>query len=164
MVEDVSGNGNLLTVDDDRLPFGLRGTADMVLATKESKMLSNLSTGIRMVIMVRQTIEFQHKAQIFAQLVAASLKVPDHRGLMALVTDLNEDWYFYWMDRINGDNMLMHMRLSRPMNALVVVAVFVNNDAGDSFSVPFYLGKMNIASVRALKPREHRPKKFAGAC
>lgn len=99
VIEDVSTDRDFLAVDDDRLPFSLRGTTDWVLTTKEFKMSSNLSTSIRMVIIVRQSIESQHKEQMFAQLVAASLKAPDNPGVMALLANLNEDWYFTgWID------------------------------------------------------------------
>lgn len=88
-VEDASKSKLLLCVDDKRLPFGLRGTADVAVVDKFAISQDELLAGTRAVFMVRMSIGPSHKAQAFAQLVAINLTESEDLTPVVVLTDLN---------------------------------------------------------------------------
>lgn len=81
--------------------------------------------------MVRRQIGPQGKSQAMAQLLAASLNAPIDGSPLALVTNLNDEWYFMWLEverETSNDwkRSVTQLRLTHPSNAVSFIF-----DAGD---------------------------------
>lgn len=61
-MEDAAIDDSLLCAEDDRLPFGLCGNADIVVVNDIAKKRKDLLAGAIATIMVQKCIEPQHKA------------------------------------------------------------------------------------------------------
>ncbi|KAJ0411708.1 hypothetical protein ATCC90586_002092 [Pythium insidiosum] len=132
---EVSADETLLSVNDEALPFGLRGTASLLLVDRRSLVHDEPLAGVRLVVQVRPRVERDHRSQALAQLIAANLKAPLDCAPMSLVTDLNDRWFFSWF---SATRVVTHVSLEHPGNALAFVAAATASASGSSsFCVSF---------------------------
>ncbi|GLD93247.1 hypothetical protein PINS_up001839 [Pythium insidiosum] len=126
---------SLLTTTDERLPFGLRGTATLLLVDRRSLIHNEPLAGVRMVVEVEAFGCCERRPQALAQLIAASLKAPQGCTPISLVTNLTDCWLFSWLDT---NKTVMHVSLTHPQNALAFIkAATASSDSKTPFSVPF---------------------------
>ncbi|RLN98624.1 hypothetical protein BBJ28_00023032, partial [Nothophytophthora sp. Chile5] len=142
---DVAKNETVLSVRDPRLPFGMSGTADVLLVDCRSTQHLEPLAGVRMVVELKKKVEERHKPQAFGELVAASLKAPLNCTPIGLLTDLNDQWHVSWF---NAEKALTHVSLTHPKNAFDFIAAFIAEPgSATSFRVPFIdrpLAKLKI--------------------
>ncbi|KAG6619957.1 Crinkler (CRN) family protein [Phytophthora cinnamomi] len=132
---DVAKNQTVLSITDPRLPFGMRGTTDVLLVDRRSIQHREPLAGVRMVVELKKKVEQHHKPQAFGELVSASLKAPLNCTPIALLTDLNDQWHFSWF---NEKKVLTHISIAHPENAFDFIAAAVADPASSKpFSVPF---------------------------
>ncbi|KAL4093765.1 hypothetical protein PRIC1_011195 [Phytophthora ramorum] len=132
---DVAKNQTVLSITDPRLPFGMRGTTDVLLVDRRSIQHREPLAGVRMVVELKKKVEQHHKPEAFGELVSASLKAPLNCTPIALLTDLNDQWHFSWF---NEKKVLTHISIVHPENAFDFIAAAVAEPASSKpFSVPF---------------------------
>ncbi|KAH7467148.1 Crinkler effector protein 1 [Phytophthora ramorum] len=132
---DVAKNQTVLSIIDPRLPFGMRGTTDVLLVDRRSIQHREPLAGVRMVVELKKKVEQHHKPEAFGELVSASLKAPLNCTPIALLTDLNDQWHFSWF---NEKKVLTHISIVHPENAFDFIAAAVAEPASSKpFSVPF---------------------------
>lgn len=148
-VEDAAVDPSLLYVEDDQLPFGLCGIADIVIVNDIAKKRKDLLAGTIATILVQKHIERQHKAQGFAELVAISLNTPEGHVPVVCLTNLSNDWYVYWFndyynqigveeaeDSERKHHLVMEAYIMHPPNAIdFLVAATTSKEY--FFRVPF---------------------------
>ncbi|KAE9036717.1 hypothetical protein PR003_g6951 [Phytophthora rubi] len=132
---DVTKDISVLSISDPRLPFGMKGTTDVLLVDIRSIQHIEPLAGVRMVVKLKKKVERRHKAQAFGELVAASMKAPMDCTPIGLLTDLTDQWHFSWF---NEKKVLTHLRIVHPKNAFDFIAKAVVEPASSKpFRVPF---------------------------
>ena len=133
MFLDMANNNNVLSIVDDRLPFRMKGGADVFLADKDAKKNLTPLAGIRMVIALKKNVEEKHKPQAFGQLISSSLMAPRYCAPLSLLTDLNNHWCFTWF---NEEKFVSAMTLHCPKSGFAFIeAVILEQD--NQISIPF---------------------------
>ncbi|OWY95983.1 Crinkler (CRN) [Phytophthora megakarya] len=132
---DVVKDQTALSISDPRLPFGMKGTTDVLLVDARSIQHREPLAGVRMVVELKKKVERCHKAKAFGVLVSASMKAPMDCTPIGLLTDLTDQWHFSWF---NEKKVLTHLRIVHPKNAFDFIAAAVAEPASSKpFSVPF---------------------------
>ncbi|KAF0722019.1 hypothetical protein Ae201684P_014517 [Aphanomyces euteiches] len=123
----IANEKSILDTKDQRLPFLLKGTADIMLVRANAARHVPLA-GLCLVIELKKKVENNHVNQTIAQLVCASIKSPVRCHPMSLLTDLNSVWLFtYFSDK----NMLTHVVFHYPKNAIdFIKATIVDQPEG----------------------------------
>ncbi|KAI9923087.1 hypothetical protein PsorP6_000740 [Peronosclerospora sorghi] len=85
---DIAGDQSALTIVDPRLPFGLKGTADVLLRKSNNPLI--MLAGISLVIELKKKVTSDHLPQAIGQLVSCSMKAPINCYPVGLLTDLND--------------------------------------------------------------------------
>ncbi|KAF1333760.1 hypothetical protein FI667_g2430, partial [Globisporangium splendens] len=95
-VEDVANSKTLLNCNDRRrLPFGVKGTADLMIVDTQAKRAKDVFPGLCFVIEVKKNDPSEHERfQLLLELIVADLKSQRRRSPVGLLTDLNDYWYF----------------------------------------------------------------------
>lgn len=168
-IEDASAAETLLYVEDERLPFGMCGTADVAVVDSSAKKHKELRAGIKALVMVRKEISPKDKVQALAQLVAISVNAPERSAPIVLLTDLNDNWYFYWLSDYYGnldldedidgnerdvsheDSLVMQARTTHPKNAIYFLVSAASST--DYVQVPFDVLTSTKASINKFVPR-----------
>ena len=92
-------NDTLLSViNNPYLPFDLKGTADALVVHKGYLREFPSKLGIFLVIQVKKECDAKAVRQSIAQLIAADLLSDLRRSPFAMLTDLREEWHFYWLE------------------------------------------------------------------
>ena len=86
----------LSVINDPKLPFDLKGTTDAVVVHQGYLREHLPELGIFLVIELKKACDAKAVRQAIAQLIAADLQ--SQLTPFALLTDLREDWHFYWLD------------------------------------------------------------------
>ncbi|GLD93246.1 hypothetical protein PINS_up001838 [Pythium insidiosum] len=156
---------SLLTTTDERLPFGLRGTATLLLVDRRSLIHDEPLAGVRMVVEVEAFGCCERRPQALAQLIAASLKAPQGCTPISLVTNLTDCWLFSWLDT---NKTVMHVSLTHPQNALAFIkAATASSDSKTPFSVPFIdrvFTKHRLDELIALENTKERGRCCSECC
>ncbi|KAF0701901.1 hypothetical protein As57867_007810, partial [Aphanomyces stellatus] len=96
---DIANDKTVLDTVDPRLPFRIKGTADVLLAKSNVTNLIPMA-GLCIVIELKKKVEKNHINQAIGQLMCASIKAPLGCFPMSLLTDLNGTWHFcYFSDK-----------------------------------------------------------------
>ncbi|KAG9406237.1 hypothetical protein AC1031_002561 [Aphanomyces cochlioides] len=113
-LEDIAGDENLLDVKDPRLPFPMKGTADVLLINRRSKNQLFPLAGTSVVIELKKKVDRSHIPQAVGQLVSCSIKADLDSYPLGLLTDLNDHWVFSWF---SNKHVLTQPTLKYPKNA-----------------------------------------------
>ena len=90
-----TNNTMLSVINDPKLPFDLKGTTD-ALVVHQGYIREHLpELGIFLVIELKKVCDAKAVRQAIAQLIAADLQ--SQFTPFALLTDLREEWHFYWL-------------------------------------------------------------------
>ncbi|KAF0710216.1 hypothetical protein As57867_005559, partial [Aphanomyces stellatus] len=85
---DIANDKTVLDTVNPRLPFRIKGTADVLLAKSNVTNLIPMA-GLCIVIELKKNVEKHHINQAIGQLMCASIKAPLGCYPMSLLTDLN---------------------------------------------------------------------------
>ncbi len=115
----VHDKNHLLSIRDDRLPFNLSGSTDMLILEDmgdQTKENASDFQDLRMAIEVKKDLSKDPDlekglCQAITELIAMDLKTEE--SAMVLLTDLNHKWVFMWL----GDGYIYKMTLSQPSHA-----------------------------------------------
>ncbi|CAK4527096.1 unnamed protein product [Aphanomyces euteiches] len=113
-LDDIAGDKHLLDVKDPRLPFPMKGTADVLLINRRSKNELLPMAGTSVVIELNKNVDRSHVPQAVGQLVSCSIKADLDSYPLGLLTDLNDHWLFSWF---SDKHVLTQLMLKYPKNA-----------------------------------------------
>lgn len=124
MLADIVNDEEVLTIEDPRLPFRMKGTADVLLI--KGRRMNPLITlaGVCIVIELKKKVEKAHVLQAVGQLVICSIKAPLNCYPLSLLTDLNDHWHFSWF---SDKHVLTQVTLQYPKNAFDFIKAAVLN-------------------------------------
>ncbi|OWY96453.1 Crinkler (CRN) [Phytophthora megakarya] len=114
LLDDIAGDKSVLNIVDPRLPFAMKGTADVLLINRTSKNPLIKLAGVSLVIELKRKVEPGHVPQAIGQLVSCSMKAPLNCYPLSLLTDLNDHWHFSWF---SDKHVLTQVTLQYPKNA-----------------------------------------------
>ncbi|KAG2866965.1 hypothetical protein PC113_g2396 [Phytophthora cactorum] len=114
LLDDIAGDKSVLNIVDPRLPFAMKGTADVLLINRTSKNPLIKLAGVSLVIELKKKVEPGHVPQAIGQLVSCSMKAPLNCYPLSLLTDLNDHWHFSWF---SDKHVLTQVTLQYPKNA-----------------------------------------------
>ncbi|OQR85387.1 Crinkler (CRN) family protein [Thraustotheca clavata] len=136
-VDDAAHDGNLLALSDPRLPFGVKGTTDVIFAKRREKWPPSKLFGACLVIQLKKEIKEKSFHQAMAQLICASIKAPSGSYPVSLLTDLNNKWYFFWFKEVEDIKYLVSMRLNYPKNAFDFIKEIAQAERDKPLKIPF---------------------------
>ncbi|EEY52986.1 Crinkler (CRN) family protein [Phytophthora infestans T30-4] len=114
LLDDIAGDKSVLNIVDPRLPFAMKGTADVLLINRTAKNPLIKLAGVSLVIELKKKVEPGHVPQAIGQLVSCSMKAPLNCYPLSLLTDLNDHWHFSWF---SDKHVLTQLTLRYPKNA-----------------------------------------------
>ncbi|EEY65451.1 Crinkler (CRN) family protein [Phytophthora infestans T30-4] len=114
LLDDIAGDKSVLNIVDPRLPFAMKGTADVLLINRTAKNPLIKLAGVSLVIELKKKVEPGHVPQAIGQLVSCSMKAPLNCYPLSLLTDLNDHWHFSWF---SDKHVLTQVTLKYPKNA-----------------------------------------------
>ncbi|MDO9333372.1 MAG: hypothetical protein Q7T57_02480 [Dehalococcoidales bacterium] len=91
-----TNNTMLSVINDPKLPFDLKGTTDALVVHQGYLREYHPEMGIFLVIELKKVCDAKAVRQAIAQLIAADLQ--SQLTPFALLTDLREEWHFYWLE------------------------------------------------------------------
>lgn len=136
LLDDIADNESLLDIKDPRLPFVMRGTADVLLINRSSKNPLIRLAGVSMVIELKEKVEPSHVPQATGQLVSCSMKAPLNCYPLSLLTDLNDRWHFSWF---SDKNILTEITLQHPKNAFRFIEATVLSRTESAPPLPSFI-------------------------
>ncbi|KAK1946319.1 hypothetical protein P3T76_001872 [Phytophthora citrophthora] len=128
-LKDVAGKRDLLDCDDrNRLPFKVKGTADMMIIDELANRMDDVFAGLRFVIEVKKDHpSYNERWQLLLELVVADLKSEGRCAPVGLLTNLNDYWYFLWF---TTDNKIARMVLTCPANGFKTMKEILKERSG----------------------------------
>lgn len=138
----VEANKTLLSVDDERLPFALKGGTELLILTNfgdDTEDMALLFPGLRLAIHIERDVAQNFDArysQAVAKLIAVDLKTTGGQSAMLLLTDLQHTWVFLWLD---SEPCIRSVTLSEPTSAFAFMKSVITkwDQFGGRFVVPF---------------------------
>ncbi|KAK1943124.1 hypothetical protein P3T76_005761 [Phytophthora citrophthora] len=122
LLDDIANDRSVLSIVDQRLPFAMTGTADVLLINRTSKNPLIRLAGVSLVIELKKKVEPCHVPQAIGQLVSCSIKAPLNCYPLSLLTDLNDNWHFSWF---SDKGVLTQITLQYPKNAFKFIEAAV---------------------------------------
>ncbi|KAL4116453.1 hypothetical protein PRIC2_011906 [Phytophthora ramorum] len=106
---------NLLDLDaSSSVPFGVKGTTEMMIIDDAAKDLDDVFAGLHFVIELKKDhCGAEDRCKILVELVAADLKSEKRCAPIGLLTNLNDYWYFLWF---TPEREIARMMLTCPAN------------------------------------------------
>nr|AFB18282.1 crinkling and necrosis inducing protein 8 [Phytophthora capsici] len=145
LLDDIADDKSVLDIVDPRLPFAMRGTADVLLINRTSKNPLIKLAGVSLVIELKKKVEPDHVPQAIGQLVSCSMKAPLNCYPLSLLTDLNDRWHFSWF---SDNHILTQVTLKYPKNAFrLIEAAVLRRTESASLPPSFIPGPFKIIKV-----------------
>ncbi|CAB4480840.1 unnamed protein product [Rhizophagus irregularis] len=121
---DPTGDDSFLSTNTDILPIRLTGTTDLVIVDRHSIASQAQEKHIRFLFELKKVVKRIHTFQAMAELISADLK--SKYPVLAVLTDLMDDWRFFW---IQG-KIIMRLTLSREESVALIRRnlVLANNE------------------------------------
>ncbi|KAL4165451.1 hypothetical protein KRP22_014161 [Phytophthora ramorum] len=96
------------------VPFGVKGTTEMMIIDDAAKDLDDVFAGLHFVIELKKDhCGAEDRCKILVELVAADLKSEKRCAPIGLLTNLNDYWYFLWF---TPEREIARMMLTCPAN------------------------------------------------
>ncbi|GBB93325.1 hypothetical protein RclHR1_02150012 [Rhizophagus clarus] len=111
---DPTGDDSFLSTNTDILPIRLTGTTDLVIVDRHSIASQAQEKHIRFLFELKKVVKRIHTFQAMAELISADLK--SKYPVLAVLTDLMDDWRFFW---IQG-KIIMRLTLSREESVALI--------------------------------------------
>ncbi|GAB9464759.1 Aste57867_3616 [Globisporangium polare] len=148
----VEANKTLLSVDDERLPFALKGGTELLVLTNfgdDTEDMALLFPGLRLAIHIERDVAQNLDArysQAVAKLIAVDLKTTGGQSAMLLLSDLQHTWVFLWLD---SEPCIRSVALSEPTNAFAFLKSVITkwDQFGGRFVVPFAAAESSTKSA-----------------
>lgn len=123
-LKDVIGMRNLLDCNDrNRLPFKVKGTANLMIIDDVAERMGEVFAGLQLVIEVKKTRPGdKERWQMLLELVVADLKSEKRCAPVGLLTNLDDYWYFMWF---TPSNNIARMVLTCPANGFKLIKAIV---------------------------------------
>ncbi|CAG8735109.1 17048_t:CDS:2 [Rhizophagus irregularis] len=121
---DPTGDDSFLSTNTDILPIRLTGTTDLVIVDRHSIASQAQEKHIRFLFELKKVVKRIHTFQAMAELISTDLK--SKYPVLAVLTDLMDDWRFFW---IQG-KIIMRLTLSREESVALIRRnlVLANNE------------------------------------
>jgi hypothetical protein len=87
---------NVSTASAPWLPFSLKGTSDVAIVDRPCVAGRVVSRGLLVLFELKKAVRTHDVQQALAQLIAAD--VHSRFAVVAVLTDLNEEWHFFWAE------------------------------------------------------------------
>ncbi|KAG1686806.1 hypothetical protein DVH05_005950 [Phytophthora capsici] len=115
-LKDTSRMTSLLTCKASSLPFGLKGTADLMIIGEVAHSRNDIFADLQFVIKIKKNqCGPKERKELLLELVAANWKSYSPCAPIGLLSNLNDYWYFMWF---TTDRKIARMKLSCPANGL----------------------------------------------
>ncbi|EEY52988.1 Crinkler (CRN) family protein [Phytophthora infestans T30-4] len=151
LLDDITGDKSVLNIVDPRLPFAMKGTADVLLINRTAKNPLIKLAGVSLVIELKKKVEPGHVPQAIGQLVSCSMKAPLNCYPLSLLTDLNDHWHFSWF---SDKHVLTQVTLKYPKNAFRFIEAAVLRRTESAPPPPsFVLGSFKRIKVDDFLPQ-----------
>ncbi|KAE9286937.1 hypothetical protein PR003_g26182 [Phytophthora rubi] len=151
LLDDIAGDESVLNIVDPRLPFAMKGTADVLLINRTSKSPLIKLAGVSLVIELKKKVEPGHVPQAIGQLVSCSMKASLNCYPLSLLTDLNDHWHFSWF---SDNSVLTQVTLQYPKNAFRFIEAAVLRRTESAPLLPsFTPGPFKIIKVDDFLPQ-----------
>ncbi|EEY65439.1 Crinkler (CRN) family protein [Phytophthora infestans T30-4] len=151
LLDDIAGDKSVLNIVDPRLPFAMKGTADVLLINRTSKNPLIKLAGVSLVIELKKKVEPGHVPQAIGQLVSCSMKAPLNCYPLSLLTDLNDHWHFSWF---SDKHVLTQVTLKYPKNAFRFIEAAVLGRTDSAPPPPSFMpGSFKIIKVDDFLPQ-----------
>ncbi|KAE9342215.1 hypothetical protein PF008_g10260 [Phytophthora fragariae] len=149
-LKDVAGKRDLLDCDDrSRLPFKVKGTADLMIIDELANKIDDVFAGLRFVIEVRKDRpSYNERWELLLELVVADSKSEERCAPVGLLTNLNDYWYFLWF---TTDNNIARMVLTCPANGFKTMKYILKERSGLSRDENFPMRVALLGSTLLLK-------------
>ncbi|KAH9069256.1 hypothetical protein Ae201684P_004945 [Aphanomyces euteiches] len=131
---------SILNVEIPHHDIDLVGCTDLlVLGQVVQEDSSNLQylPDVKLLIEVKRSIEDSSDFQALSELIALDLIVTND-PVMALLTDLNNTWRFFWVaDMINGTKIIHKMTITEPGKAFYLIRKLLRQSSDQDIGLPF---------------------------
>jgi hypothetical protein len=123
---DCKSKKKLFFLKDELLSFDMSGTTDVIIVKNSHINALDLRSGIQAGFELKKAIQEVHTHQAVAQLFIANIfsKSP----VFIVLTDLNNDWYFYWLSREDNELKVMQIKVGLKKAIFLIQAAFGTND------------------------------------
>ncbi|KAG1708096.1 hypothetical protein DVH05_024781 [Phytophthora capsici] len=109
-LKDTSQMASLLYLKTSRLPFGLEGTADLMIIGEVAHSMNDIFADLQFVIKIKKNqCGPKERKELLLELVAANWKSYSPCAPIGLLSNLNDYWYFMWF---TPDRKITRMKLS----------------------------------------------------
>ncbi|KAK1937122.1 hypothetical protein P3T76_009900 [Phytophthora citrophthora] len=131
-LKDASQMKSLLNCNSSSLPFGLKGTSDLMIIGELAFKTNDVFASLHFIVDIKKDqCGAQERRELFLKLVLANLKSDVNGAPIGLLANLNDYWYFMWF---TSDRKIARMKLSCPANGFKVMKDFLPGtlDVGES--------------------------------
>jgi hypothetical protein len=151
LLDDIANDKAVLSIVDPRLPFPMKGNADVLLINRTSKNPLIRLAGVCLVIELKKKVEPGHVPQAIGQLVSCSIKAPLNCYPISLLTDLNDHWHFSWF---SDKHILTQVTLQYPKNAFEFIeATVLQRTESRQITLSFIPGPFKVIKVDDFLPQ-----------
>lgn len=151
-LKDTSRMTSLLTCKASSLPFGLKGTADLMIIGEVAHSMNDIFADLQFVIKIKKNqCGPKERKELLLELVAANWKSYSPCAPIGLLSNLNDYWYFMWF---TTDRKIARMKLSCPANGLKAMKDFLATGTSDNSSRGVYPMRVRFLSSPLPKRRK----------
>ncbi|KAG3122332.1 hypothetical protein PC128_g27790, partial [Phytophthora cactorum] len=110
--------------------------------------------GVQMLIEVKKKVEPRNNFQALSELVALDLRA--NGPVMALLTDLNKNWVFFWVADKKSNSVLIHrVFIDNPGDGFEVIKALLRQSSADSdaeIEIPYFECPLKRLKLRSALP------------
>ncbi|KAG2895110.1 hypothetical protein PC114_g15619 [Phytophthora cactorum] len=110
--------------------------------------------GVQMLIEVKKKVEPRNNFQALSELVALDLRA--NGPVMALLTDLNKNWVFFWVADKKSNSVLIHrVFIDNPGDGFEVIKTILRQSSADSdaeIEIPYFECPLKRLKLRSALP------------
>ncbi|KAE8958745.1 hypothetical protein PR001_g30956, partial [Phytophthora rubi] len=152
-VEKGEGGKDILSADVPGHDIKLAGRTDMIILSDqvlENRLELEMLPDVRLIIEVKQKVERRSVSQAVSELIALDIMAAE--PVMALLTDLQKHWEFFWVaDPTNNHGTIESVTICDPSKAFAVIKTLLAS-AGAVVSLPCFqepIKRLKISGVLA---------------
>ncbi|RLN90677.1 hypothetical protein BBJ28_00025977, partial [Nothophytophthora sp. Chile5] len=158
-VLDVENIPDLLTVEVPGLDIELAGHTDLLILSDIAKKYPSelpLFPGVKMLIEVKKELATRSSYQALSELIALDLRTNDQ--VMALLTNLTDNWHFCWVSEKTNNNIgskinIRKTIINNPSDAFQVIRTLLEQPpTADEVSLPYIQGPVKRRKLAEMLP------------
>ncbi|KAL4150594.1 hypothetical protein PRNP1_009998 [Phytophthora ramorum] len=139
-VEKGEGGKDILSADVPGHDIKFAGCTDMIILSDqilENRLELEMLPDVRLIIEVKQKVERRSVSQAVSELIALDIKAAEPG--MALLTDLQKYWQFFWVaDPTNNRGTIESVTICDPSKAFAVIETLLASGADAVVSLPCF--------------------------